>query len=260
MIKKRFLQFLTFCLAIHILTGCVSHKEIEYLQLKSRAPKSFSEAEVLDYRLKPNDQLLIQINSLDDPSTNVFPVLNSQGGGGTAMDPFGAALASHEISKTGYLEMPVLGNIYVQDKSLYEVDSILTEAFSHMLSQPYISVKLINRYFTVIGEVKSPGRFAYPQNKLSVFDAIAIAGDMVNISNRKEVTLTRNENGKNNIVNIDMTNPEILSSEYYWIKPNDILYVKPMKKRIWTTNGEFPISLLFGIISTTLLIYTVIKP
>jgi len=244
---------------ISLLFGCVSQKEIEYMQLKKSASNSFTEPEVLDYRLKPNDQLYIQITSLDDPTANVSP-FSSNSTTLTNMDPYSASYTSYAITKEGYLQMPVIGNIFVMDKTLQELKSMLTDSVRHILSQPFITVKLVNRYFSVLGYVQSPGQFPYTQDKLSVYDAIAFAGDISVIGNREEVTLIRNENGKNTIIYLDLTNPEILASKYYFVRPNDILYIKPLKKRIWGTTGEFPWSLFFGTITTALLIYTVVKP
>jgi polysaccharide export outer membrane protein len=81
---------------------------------------------------------------------------------------------------------------------------------------------------------------------------------MVKYSNRKDVILTRNENGKNILVSLDLTKPEILESEYYYIRPNDIIYVKPLEKRVWGT-PEFPFALILSTLTFTLLLYSYIN-
>lgn len=244
---------------LFLLTGCVTQHDIEYLQKSDRTFKSYSEAEVLDYRLKPNDELYIQINSLDDPSANVFSASTSQAASSMmGIQPYGASLVSYAVNKEGILQLPVVGNIFVKDKTLSEVSAILTDSLSHILSQPIVTVKLVNRYVSVLGEVKLPGHFSYSQDKLSIYDAIGLAGDLTIWSNRKEVMLTRNENGKNLLINLDLTNPEILASNYYYIRPNDIIYIKPLKKRIWGMS-EFPFATILSTLSVTLLIYSVVK-
>lgn len=239
---------------ISLLLGCVSQKEIEYMQLKKNASNSFTEPEVLDYRLKPNDQLYIQITSLDDQITIVSPFSSSNNQ--LNLEPY---YTSYWVTKEGNLQLPVVGNLLVREKTLQEVKSMLTDALANILSQPYVTVKLVNRYFSVLGYVQSPGQFSWTQDKFSVYDAIALAGDMSIFGNREEVILTRNENGKNIIIYLDLTDPEILTSKYYYIRPNDILYVKPLKKRMWGTSGDFSWSIFFGVISTTLLIYTMVQ-
>jgi polysaccharide export outer membrane protein len=121
-----------------------------------------------------------------------------------------------------------------------------------------VSVKLVNRFISVLGEVKNPGHFSYSQEKLSIYDALGLAGDMTIYANRKEVVLSRNENEKNVLVRIDLTKPEILESNYYYLRPNDMVYVKPMKKRVWGM-AQFPYAIILSTITTALLLYNVLK-
>jgi polysaccharide biosynthesis/export protein len=244
---------------IAITSACVTQKDLEYFQKSERIPKSFNEAEVLDYRLKPNDELYIQINSLDDAISNMFSSsANQQAGNMMSISPYGASLISYSINKEGFLQLPIIGDVQVANRTLEEVRLILTDSLSHILSQPIVTVKLVNRYVSVLGEVRTPGHFPYSQDKLSIYDAIGLAGDMTIWSDRKEVKLTRNENGKNTLVYLDLTNPEILSSNYYYLRPNDIIYVKPLKKRIWGMS-EFPFAIILSTLSVTLLFYSVVK-
>lgn len=242
-----------------MLSGCVTQSELEYVKRDDRSPKSFKEADVPDYRLKPNDELYIQITSLDEVASNFF---NSQGNqqlinvGG--MQPYGASLVSYAINTEGFLMMPLIGTVYVKDKTLAQVREMLTDSLVNVLSQPNVTVKLVNRYISVLGEVRNPGHFPYAQERLTVFDAVSAAGDITKFGNRKEVMLARNENGSNMLISIDLTRPEILESKYYYLRPNDMIYVKPLKKRIWGTS-EFPFSLILSTLTFTLLFYSVVK-
>jgi polysaccharide biosynthesis/export protein len=258
LIKNKIFLFLNVNIILYLI-GCVSQKDIEYLQKDNRTPKSFKEADVLDYRLKPNDELYIQINSLDDPSANVFSTATGQQSSNMmGIDPYGASLVSYSIDKEGFLLLPIVGKLFVKDKTLTETSVMLTDSLTHILSQPIVTVKLVNRYISVIGEVRSPGHFPFSQDKLSIFDAIALAGDLTVFSDRRAITLTRNENGNNVLINIDLTDPKILSSNYYYIRPNDMIYVKPLKKRIWGMS-EFPFAIILSTLSVTLLFYSVIQ-
>jgi polysaccharide export outer membrane protein len=241
------------------MTSCVTQSDLEYLNAKDKSIKTYKEADIADYKLKPNDELYIQINSLDEAATNVFSNSGSQREfNAGSLQPYGASLVSYTINKEGYLQLPIIGNIIVKDKTLSEVSQLIQDSLANILSQPIVSVKLVNRYISVLGEVRSPGHFPYAQEKLTVYDAIGFAGDMTIYSNRKEVILARNENGKNIIITIDLTRPEILESNYYYLRPNDMVYVKPLKKRIWGLD-QFPYALILSTISTALLLYTVVK-
>lgn len=240
-----------------VLTGCVTQRDLEYMQAKDKNVLAYKEADIADYKLKPYDELYIRITSLDEAAANVFANANSQQEL-TGMQPYGASLVSHTINKEGYLQLPLIGNVLIKDKTIAQVSQIITDSLIHILSQPIVNVKLVNRYISVLGEVRNPGHFTFTQEKLTIYDALGLAGDMTIYANRQEVLLSRNENQKNTITKIDLTNPEILGSNYYYLRPNDMVYVKPMNKRVWGM-AQFPFALILSTITTALLIYTVVK-
>ena len=256
---KLFAAILSFSAITLLFSTCVTQRNLEYLKDKNKTIKPFNEAQIADYRLKPNDELFIQINSLDDAAVNLLTgTSNQQSTYIGSMDPYGASLVSHTIDKDGYIHLPVIGSLSVKDKTLAQVVDMLKDSLADILNQPIVTVKLVNRYVSVLGEVNNPGHYAYAQDKMTVYDAIGLAGDISIYGNRKEVLLTRNENGKNIRINIDLTSSEILTSEYYYIRPNDLVYIKPMRKRYWGMQ-QFPYAVILSTITTGLLIYSVLK-
>jgi polysaccharide biosynthesis/export protein len=245
---------------ILLISSCVSQRNVEYLRDESSEDgeiKSFYDAKVPDYKLKPKDELYIQIRSLDDPSTNVFQQLGVQESGNVSyIQPYGASLMSYSVDKDGFIQLPVLGNVQVENKTVPEVSVLLHDSLEHILSNPAVIVKLVNRYVSVLGEVQSPGHFSYSQEKLTVFDALGLAGDITEYGDRNEVVIARNENGKNLRINIDLTSSMLMASEYYYIRPNDMIYVKPMRKKFWGMR-QFPFEILLSSLSTAVLLYTV---
>ncbi len=207
-----------------------------------------------DYKLQPSDALYIQISSLDDAASNVFA---QAGGTQTTLDPYSAYLSSYKVDQEGYIQLPVIGKIKAAGKTTEEVTDLIKDSVKSILSLPVVTVKLVNQYVTVLGEVRSPGHYVYSQDKFTVFNALGMAGDISPYGNRQQVTLIRNENGKTIRINFDLTSPDILTSNYFYIQPNDMIYVKPMRKRIWGME-EIPYALIFSIITTGLLIYTII--
>jgi polysaccharide export outer membrane protein len=154
--------------------------------------------------------------------------------------------------------MPVIGRILVRDKTLTEVSTILKDSLSHILNQPVVTVKLVNRYVSVLGEVKNPGHFPYSQDKLTIYDALGLAGDITDYGNRNKVILIRNINGENIRINVDITKSDILISDYYNLRPNDIVYVKPLRNKFWGMR-QFPFEILFSTLTTALLFYSIFK-
>jgi polysaccharide export outer membrane protein len=241
-----------------ILSSCVTQRRVEYLQDRNKNIKSFKEADYSDYKLKPNDELYIQINSLDEAAANVFSAGKEQAYYVGTMQPYGASLMSYSIDKDGYLLLPVIGKVLVKDKTVSEVSTILKDSLNHVLNQPIVSVKLVNRYVSVLGEVKNPGHFSYSQDKLTIYDALGLAGDITDYGNRDNVILIRNINGENIRINVDITKSEVLSSDYYNLRPNDIVYVKPLRNKFWGMR-QFPFTILLSTLTTGLLIYNIFK-
>lgn len=241
-----------------IQSSCVTQKYVEYIQDDSKEIKVFKEAQIEEYRLKSSDELYIQISSLDDVSINQFTGIGgvSQSIYSSTLTPYGASLISYTIDKEGYLNIPVIGKMLVKDKTITEVSNMLKESLTNILNQPLVTVKLVNRYISVLGEVKLPGHYVFSQEKITIFDAISQAGDINEYGNRKEVVLTRNENGQNMKININLTKSDLLSSDYYYLRPNDIVYVKPMKRKFWDLR-QFPYSIILSTITTAILVYTV---
>jgi polysaccharide export outer membrane protein len=263
MIMHEFLPSKNFALFISLITilnsvSCVTQKKVEYLQSGNDNVTSFKEADLPDYRLKADDELFIQINSLDESAANVFTTTAQQTFYTGSIDPFGASLLSYSVDKNGYVFMPVVGHILVKDKTLSDVTLLLKDSLDHVLNHPTISVKLVNRYVSVLGEVANPGHFPVSQNKFTVLDAIGLAGDITDYGNRNEVVLIRNENGENLRINVDLTRSDLLSSQYYSLKPNDIVYVKPLSKKFWGMR-QFPFGVVFSALTTGLLIYDFIR-
>ena len=123
-----------FLIAISILvmfSSCVTQRKVEYLQDSNKNIKPFKEAELPDYKLKPNDELYIQINSLDEAAANVFSNSRQDPYVGS-MQPYGASLLSYTIDKEGYLLLPVIGRILVKDKTISEVSVILKDSLNHI--------------------------------------------------------------------------------------------------------------------------------
>jgi polysaccharide export outer membrane protein len=257
--SKGIIKIIFFVSFLGLITSCVTPRKAQYLQGRDKTIKVYSEADFPDYKLKPNDELYIQIHSLDEGAANIFSTGANQSSGSVgAMSPYGASLLSYSIDKEGYLLLPVIGNILAKDKTISQISTILKDSLNHILNQPVVSVKLVNRYVTVLGEVSNPGHFSYSQEKLSIFDALGMAGDITDYGNRNDVILVRNENGKNSRINLNLTEPDLLASDFYNVRPNDIVYVKPLRRKVWGIR-EFPFTILFSTITTGLLIYNVIK-
>ena len=166
-------------------------------------------------------------------------------------------LRSYTVDDDGYINFPYLGNISVHGKSLKDVGAEIEEALKDFLLSPSVIVKFVNKKVSVVGEVGAPGVYTFFDKNINILQAIAHAGDITTFGNRKNVVLLREENNKLLKYRIDLTSEEILVSDTYIIKPDDIIYVEPLRIKKWGFE-TFPYTLVFTVINTTLIIYSLI--
>jgi polysaccharide export outer membrane protein len=241
-----------FALMLILFSSCVNQRDLEYIRDKEEIQTAFIEPQAPDYLLRPNDALYIQINSIGDVASNVFAQTHTL----QNLDPYAAFMNSFIIDKEGFIELPVIGRLNVGGKTVTQVRDIVKDSLVNVLSFPTITVRLVNQYVSVLGEVRVPGHYVYSQDKFNIYNALGLAGDITVYGDRKKITIIRSENGSNNRITVDLTDPMVLSSPYYYIQPNDLVYVKPLPKRFWGME-EFPYAVFFSTITTALLIYTI---
>ncbi len=210
------------------------------------------------YIIRPNDQLYISVIS-DDPTKTDF--LNMSSGVGIG-GGYGLDLLTYLVDENGNISYPQLGEIHVAGLSLLEIRDKLQLEVNKFVLNTSVVVKLANRTFTILGDVNGGGLVSMPKNQYTIFEALGAAGGISDGGNRKKVKLIRETPEGTKIVNIDLTDVNLLSSDYYYILPNDVIYVEPNNYRVysvrtlpWLGQATFLASLL----STTFLIFNLFK-
>ncbi|MCF8234128.1 MAG: polysaccharide biosynthesis/export family protein [Bacteroidales bacterium] len=245
-----------FVLAIALLLGsCVPQKKIKYLQSKveeTQAQTNFENPRKFEYKIQPGDNLYIKIVSVDEKHSNMFNTMDSRYANAMQSDA-GIYLNSYTVNEEGDVDFPLIGKVHVKNLTVEEVKEELQESLNEYIKESVVIVKMVNFYVTMLGEVTRPGEYKIFQDELNIFEAISIAGDLTDFANRNEVKLVRQTKKGSEIINIDLTDRSLLASDYYFLMPNDILYVEPLKGKQFTF-ANFPYGIIFSAISTTLLL------
>jgi len=206
-----------------------------------------------EYKIGVNDQLYIQVIA-DDPQNAAF--LNLIQPDRANMSGNNTELITYIVDENGDIYFLLLGKIHVAGMTVKEVRKLLQEKVDQYLDNTAVFVKLVGRNITVLGEVDHPGQHAMVKNRLSIFEAIGTAGDITDWADFKEVTLIREMPEGKLVTHIDLLSPDLVNSPYYYILPNDVLYVK-MDKKVRGEKNLSPFSGVFlalSVISTALLI------
>jgi polysaccharide export outer membrane protein len=201
----------------------------------------------VNYKVQNGDNLYIKIVSMDETTNEILNPMGSGGGGGSSSGG-GNYLNSYTVSEEGHLEFPLVGKLYVKDLTIEEITNLLTDHLNNYIKEFVVIVKLVNFNITILGEIRSPGQYQIYQTDINMFEAIALAGDLTDYSIRDDITIIRKTKNGSKVRQVDMSTRSFLSSEYFYLQPDDIIYVKPikMKQFAFTT---FPYGMVMGTIS-----------
>lgn len=261
--KNKLVAFKLFYLAIISLAviSCVPQSKMKYLQDKEgETPKSEFKNLRPDYTLKPGDYVHIRIMSLDQKSNEIFASVIATGGsnGYSNTTDQELYLKSYMVNDSGYISFPLLGNFYVKGQTIAEIEKSLTNSVSEIVQGASVVVKLVLYNISVLGEVNLPGKYTIYNDRVNVFEALALAHDLTGFANRSKVQIIRSEGNINNIVTLDLLSKDILSSPYYYLQPNDIIYIEPLKEKSYAFE-TFPYTLVYSTIGLVLVILTFFK-
>lgn len=258
-------KLLYVCLLISIVfTSCIPHKDLVYYQNKSQSIDSLQviSPQQSPYRLQINDVLSVRIKVLDQNNVAIFnPVSDSGILNATSAER--AYLDGFTIDLHGNIKIPILGEFNVLGYTVEEVqdmvkERLLKEQFNET-ANIFVTVKLSGLRYTASGEILSPGTKILFQERVNIYEAIANVGEIPITGNKKDVLLIRQYPDGQKIHHLDLTDVAIMHSPYYYIQPNDIIYVKPVKQVSWgtgTTGRETfsTIISVFGFVTTTILL------
>ena len=242
-----------------LFASCVPQKKMLYLKeaqmLSENQSINYVNERSIDYKLQPGDNLYIRfVNIVDQGGTSS---LNGEFTRTSSSDA-SIYLQSYTIDEEGFIELPLIGKIEVRNLTVDEAKALLQTELDKYINQTTIIVKLSNFNLTVLGEVKNPGMYKVYQSQINLFEAVALAGNMTNFAKNSAVKIIRQTDNGSEIITVDMGSADILSSPYYYLKPNDIVYVEPMKIKQWGFTA-FPYATVFSIISLVVTVYALFR-
>lgn len=258
-IRKPFIKPAIFLLFAILAASCSTPlREVTYLNgIQSYDKWDSGGPKPEEYRIRPNDQLFIQVIS-DDPLNAAFlNLVNTQGNTGNLGNSANSLeLITYLVDEHGSISYPQLGEISVEGMTTAEVRDIIQKKVNAYLESASVFVKLVNRNITVLGEVRAPGQKLMVKNQLTIFEALGTAGDITDYGNRRNVKLLRELPEGKLIAELDLTDPNVLTSPYYYVLPHDIIYVEYSTRIYGAKNLTYgaPISIISSVLSVGLLI------
>lgn len=263
---KRLLPFSAALLAVLFFASCASQKRAWYIQ----DAQPFTPEQIVSHgqiRIKPLDRLTVVVNSKNPELAVPFNAWSSFSSlsGLPAQSASATSLQILTVDENGKLGMPVIGPVEAAGKTRGELAQAIAERIiaDGYINDPSVNVEFADMKIAIIGEVTRPGYYDLTRDKISIFDALAMAGDITVYGLRDQVAVTREVDGIRTIEYIDLTSKEAFDSPAFYLQQNDVVYVKPNKYKAQTgeisQNRNFYLSLAATAISVATLIVTLTK-
>jgi len=215
-----------------------------------------------EYRVQPNDNLYIRIIGEDELMTaflNITSTGNNSmmyGSGTNALE-----FITYIVSESGTISMPQFGEVPVAGLTIREIEKKLTPEVNKLVSNTSVIVRVVNRMVTVLGEVKGPGTYPMLKYRQTIFETLGMAGDLTDFGNRKNIKLIRETDQGKFIAQLDLTDPSIINSTYYYVLPSDVIYIEPRDKLYGTKTLPFtgPLPAILSLISSAIAMFFIFK-
>ncbi len=257
--KRLFRSFsLIALLGLIAFSSCVSHKKLLLLKdmemLNHTTSIEYQNERSLSYKIQPGDNLYIRaINIIDEKNTGA---LNGESSRNYMSSEASIYLHSYTVNKEGCIDYPLIGLVEVKNLTVEQTKYKLEEQLSRYVKETALMVKLSNFDLTIIGDVQKPGKYRVYQSEINIFEALSLAGNLSNFAKTSNVKLIRRTDDGSQVITLNIGEADILSSPYYYLKPNDIIYVEPLKLKRWGFSS-FPWSTLFSIATLGITVYNI---
>ena len=226
---------LSFLTVILFLTSCVANKRISYFQDFSDSARIAAVIKTVPFKnpvIKPDDVLSITIQTIDNTVTSPVNTTNSTSAGTQATN-------GYLVNSAGEVELPFIGKIKLSGLTTSQAQDSIRKEADKLFNSPIINVRYANFKITILGEVNRPSTYVMPSEKITLFDAIGLAGDLTIYGKRDNVLLVRDSaNDNRQIVRLNLDSKNIISSPYFYLQPNDMIYVEPNKSRVASTDVQ----------------------
>jgi len=225
-------RFLLFLFMIGAFTACVPTKRLTYLQEDPEVENQYR-LQRSAYQVQPNDILSITIRSYDMETAQLFNITNQQRGNQLNAGDIIFYLQGYSIGLDGNIRVPIIGDLKVVNKTIEEVQEMVELELSKYFTEEAINVtvQLAGIRFSIVGEVERPGKYVVYQNQVNIFEALATAGDITTVGDRKEVMVVRQLPEGIETFKLDLTDADVINNPHYFVQPNDIINIKPLPQK-----------------------------
>lgn len=243
------------CLLL-LISSC-SYKGVPYFQdLNNTTPVKEVIANYKELTVQPEDIIGISVSSLNSEASSVFNYNLNTITGTSQISP-NNPIVGYLVDEKGAIQLPLIGNLKVSDLTLSAIRETIQSRLNEYLKQPVVNVRLINFKVSIMGDVLRPGVYPVQNQRISIAEALTMAGDLNITALRNNVVLIRESGGNREYIRIDLTSKKLFNSPYYYLKTNDILYVQPGRNKFASVDNSYRnIGILISALSIVAILLT----
>lgn len=247
-------KIIVYVIIIVFATSCYSNKELVYLQDETysyKVPKAVENQRPI-YRIQPNDVLHVDVKTPDPETTALFSARDDSRTGFN-VNPAILYIMGYSVDNDGYVTIPLIGKIDVDNLTIDEIRSKIQAEVDKYLTNASVEVKLVSFKISILGQVKNPGYYYVYNGQANLMEGLSLANDITEYGSRKDIKLIRQTEKGSEVILLDLTDPSVIKSPYYYLLPNDVIYVPPAEKQVKNQNLR-PLGVFFGGITAIVLV------
>ncbi len=247
---------------LFLLVSCIPQKKLLLMQYDNINDSSYAQKFVEDphlmreYLIQPNDYLYVSVMAVEKELSQFMEPM----GGINFLNQFNQALIGYYVDDEGYILFPYIGKVYVAHMTVREAQEQVRKAAQIILGERIrVELKLINNYINVLGEVRKEGIYNMTKNRITIYEALTLAGGLSEQAKRSNIKVYRTVDGKPVVYSIDATSGKLIGDRMFYVLPNDVVYVEPMRSKMFGITPTISLQLLTTLLSTTITVILLIQ-
>ncbi|GAB3811578.1 hypothetical protein GCM10028895_01840 [Pontibacter rugosus] len=201
--------------------------------------------------------LSIKVLSVDPDMSNMFNIVNPNNAFGVS-DPGSMYISGYTLDAEGFITLPIIGKLKVLGLTTAQTQELIQKNLNRYITDATVISKLLSFKISVLGDVKMPGHFYIYNERANILEGLSMAGDLTQAASRQNLKLIRQKGNQSEVILLDLRDPNLVQSQYYYLMPNDVIYVEPRTKQLKRDNLVV-VSTVLGVISTGALLYNLFK-
>lgn len=224
--------------SIAFLSSCGGVKHNEMLMLQNIQTQLAAIDTLPALRIQADDVLSIQVTSRSEKDNALFQSRQNPAAGGAGENALGIQ-EGYRVDEGGNIYLPYLGKIRAAGKTVLQLRQEISNSLTSYISDATVQVRFLNFRVTIVGEVTRPNAYIIPNERLNILEAIGMAGDFTPYARRNSVLVIRERNQVREFGRINTQDTSLFSSPYFYLRPNDVVYIEPLKAKEYATQGDF---------------------